>query len=132
MEPGHAFTIEPMINVGSYRDKTWPDNWTSVTEDGKRSAQFEETMMVTEEGVDILTMRNNPKPYFARQLDELGIEYNLKIGPGGSDPKWQSHPRWGPGGYWGENGGQSTASPTKHADPAATEGGDAAAAKSDK
>eukprot|EP01062_Namystynia_karyoxenos_P015518 TRINITY_DN15623_c0_g2_i1.p2 TRINITY_DN15623_c0_g2~~TRINITY_DN15623_c0_g2_i1.p2 ORF type:complete len:454 (+),score=123.78 TRINITY_DN15623_c0_g2_i1:62-1363(+) len=88
MEPGHAFTIEPMINAGIHRDKTWPDNWTSVTEDGKWSAQFEETMLVTADGVDILTMRPNPKPYFARQLDELGIKYELKVGPGGSDPRW--------------------------------------------
>ena len=33
------FTIEPMINAGSWKDRTWPDGWTSVTEDGKRSAQ---------------------------------------------------------------------------------------------
>lgn len=37
---GMAFTIEPMINLGSHRDKTWPDDWTSSTADGKRSAQF--------------------------------------------------------------------------------------------
>lgn len=37
---GMTFTIEPMINLGSYRDKTWPDDWTSSTYDGKRSAQF--------------------------------------------------------------------------------------------
>jgi hypothetical protein len=35
-----CFTIEPMIALGSYRDKTWPDDWTSVTQDGKRTAQF--------------------------------------------------------------------------------------------
>jgi methionyl aminopeptidase len=39
-EPGMCFTIEPMIALGTYRDKTWPDNWTSVTQDGKRTAQF--------------------------------------------------------------------------------------------
>jgi methionyl aminopeptidase len=39
-EPGMCFTIEPMIALGSYRDKTWPDNWTSATIDGKRTAQF--------------------------------------------------------------------------------------------
>lgn len=37
---GMCFTIEPMINLGSHKDKTWPDDWTSTTQDGKRSAQF--------------------------------------------------------------------------------------------
>lgn len=37
---GMCFTIEPMIALGSHRDKTWPDDWTSVTQDGKRTAQF--------------------------------------------------------------------------------------------
>ena len=39
-KPGMCFTIEPMISLGSWRDKTWPDNWTSVTQDGSRTAQF--------------------------------------------------------------------------------------------
>ena len=39
MKAGHIFTIEPMINAGTWRDRTWPDNWTAVTADGKRSAQ---------------------------------------------------------------------------------------------
>ena len=39
-KPGMTFTIEPMISLGTYKDKTWPDNWTSVTQDGSRSAQF--------------------------------------------------------------------------------------------
>lgn len=37
---GMTFTIEPMIALGKYRDITWPDNWTSTTIDGKRTAQF--------------------------------------------------------------------------------------------
>jgi methionyl aminopeptidase len=41
MKAGHVFTIEPMINLGSPNDKTWGDNWTAVTTDGKRSSQFE-------------------------------------------------------------------------------------------
>ncbi|RKP08717.1 peptidase M24, structural domain-containing protein [Thamnocephalis sphaerospora] len=62
MKPGHVFTIEPMINEGSWHDEQWPDNWTAVTADGKRSAQFEHTMVVTETGVEILTARlpNSP------------------------------------------------------------------------
>jgi len=55
MKPGHVFTIEPMINQGVWRDVLWPDNWTSATQDGKRSAQFEHTLLVTETGVEILT-----------------------------------------------------------------------------
>ncbi|CAO3626973.1 unnamed protein product [Cunninghamella echinulata] len=55
MKPGHVFTIEPMICEGTWRDQLWPDNWTAVTCDGKRSAQFEHTMLVTEDGVEILT-----------------------------------------------------------------------------
>jgi methionyl aminopeptidase len=41
-KPGMCFTIEPMIALGSYRDRTWPDNWTAATMDGKRTAQFGE------------------------------------------------------------------------------------------
>ncbi|KAL1914529.1 uncharacterized protein VTP21DRAFT_8243 [Calcarisporiella thermophila] len=57
MRPGHVFTIEPMISQGTHRDVTWPDQWTAVTEDGKRSAQFEQTLLVTETGCEILTKR---------------------------------------------------------------------------
>ncbi|KAI8992540.1 peptidase M24, structural domain-containing protein [Pilobolus umbonatus] len=52
---GHCFTIEPMICEGGWRDEIWPDNWTAVTADGKRSAQFEHTLLVTETGCEILT-----------------------------------------------------------------------------
>jgi methionyl aminopeptidase len=66
MKPGHCFTIEPMISEGNWRDEQWPDDWTAVTVDGKLSAQFEETLLVTETGVDILTRRldNGGQPYF--------------------------------------------------------------------
>lgn len=52
--------------AGSWRDKCWPDNWTAVTVDGLLSAQFEQTLLVTDTGVDILTKRsvNNGLPYF--------------------------------------------------------------------
>ena len=62
MRPGMVFTIEPMINLGSWKDQTWPDGWTSVTVDGKRSAQFEHTLLVTETGVDILSCRVPESP----------------------------------------------------------------------
>ncbi|CAI8058030.1 Methionine aminopeptidase 1 [Geodia barretti] len=59
MKPGHSFTIEPMINHGTWKDVTWPDDWTSTTADGKRSAQFEHTMVVTDSGCDVLTARRD-------------------------------------------------------------------------
>lgn len=55
MQAGHVFTIEPMINEGTWKDTHWPDNWTCVTLDGKRSAQFEHTLLITNTGCDILT-----------------------------------------------------------------------------
>ncbi|KAH0537182.1 hypothetical protein FGG08_006007 [Glutinoglossum americanum] len=61
-KPGMCFTIEPMISLGSYKDKTWPDDWTSVTIDGSRTAQFEHTLLVTEDGVEVLTARFGDSP----------------------------------------------------------------------
>lgn len=55
MRPGHVFTIEPMICEGVGKDEHWPDGWTAVTADGRRSAQFEETLLITEDGVQVLT-----------------------------------------------------------------------------
>jgi len=62
MKPGHIFTIEPMINQGTWKDITWLDNWTSSTADGKRSAQFEHTLLITETGCEVLTARNEDSP----------------------------------------------------------------------
>jgi methionyl aminopeptidase len=56
MEVGMTFTIEPMLTLGSSDYQTWSDGWTIVTADGKRSAQFEHTLVVTEEGAEILTL----------------------------------------------------------------------------
>jgi len=61
-KPGMVFTIEPMISLGTHRDQTWPDDWTSATQDGKRTAQFEHTLLVTETGVEILTARFAESP----------------------------------------------------------------------
>ncbi|EJF65777.1 methionine aminopeptidase [Dichomitus squalens LYAD-421 SS1] len=55
MKAGMTFTIEPMINLGHWDLEHWPDDWTSTTIDGKRSAQFEETLLITDTGVEILT-----------------------------------------------------------------------------
>lgn len=71
--PGHVFTIEPMINLGTWRDVTWPDNWTSSTSDGERSAQFEHTMVCTNDGVNVLTDWKDGIPFFQKQLKEMGI-----------------------------------------------------------
>ncbi|CAA6673583.1 unnamed protein product [Spirodela intermedia] len=62
MKAGQIFTIEPMINAGVWRDRLWPDGWTAVTADGKRSAQFEHTLLVTETGVEVLTARLPSSP----------------------------------------------------------------------
>src|SRR5690606_8460372 len=55
-EPGMTFTIEPMINLGSLDYEIWDDDWTVVTADGRWSAQFEHTLVVTEDGAEILTL----------------------------------------------------------------------------
>ena len=56
LAPGMVFTIEPMINVGDYHLYIDEDNgWTSYTEDGSLSAQWEHTLLVTEHGIEILT-----------------------------------------------------------------------------
>jgi methionyl aminopeptidase len=56
MAPGMTFTIEPMITAGSWRDKMWDNGWTAVTSDGSRTAQFEHTLVVTEDGAEVLTV----------------------------------------------------------------------------
>ncbi len=56
MEPGMTFTIEPMLSMGDWRSNLWDDDWTVVTKDFSRSAQFEHTVLVTETGVDVLTL----------------------------------------------------------------------------
>jgi methionyl aminopeptidase len=55
MRPGMTFTIEPMITLGSVNYRVWDDDWTAVTADGKRTAQFEHTILVTDDGADVLT-----------------------------------------------------------------------------
>ena len=62
MKAGHIFTIEPMINQGVQKDITWPDNWTAVTADGQRSAQFEHMLLITQDGVEVLTKRTEKSP----------------------------------------------------------------------
>lgn len=54
--PGMTFTIEPMLTLGTIDYDIWPDKWTAVTKDRKRTAQFEHTIVVTETGREILTL----------------------------------------------------------------------------
>jgi methionyl aminopeptidase len=56
IEQGMVFTIEPMINEGTYKTRTLADKWTAVTADGKLSAQWEHTIAITPHGVEILTL----------------------------------------------------------------------------
>ncbi|MBG6218053.1 methionyl aminopeptidase [Arthrobacter sp. CAN_A6] len=55
IEPGMVFTIEPMLTLGTIEWDMWPDDWTVVTKDRKRTAQFEHTLLVTDRGAEILT-----------------------------------------------------------------------------
>lgn len=65
IEEGMTFTIEPMINAGCAECVIWPDKWTAVTGDLARSAQFEHTVLVTSDGVEILT--GGREPWFLKQ-----------------------------------------------------------------
>jgi methionyl aminopeptidase len=56
MEPGMTFTIEPMLTLGTIDYDVWPDGWTAVTKDRRRTAQFEHTVLVTDSGHEILTL----------------------------------------------------------------------------
>jgi methionyl aminopeptidase len=56
MEPGMTFTIEPMITLGTPKERMWGNGWTAVTTDGRRTAQFEHTLVVTDDGPEILTL----------------------------------------------------------------------------
>jgi methionyl aminopeptidase len=56
IEEGMTFTIEPMLNLGTPQWRMWDDGWTVVTADGRRSAQFEHTILVTSGAPEILTL----------------------------------------------------------------------------
>jgi methionyl aminopeptidase len=58
LEAGMCFTIEPMVNAGKRYSKVLPDKWTVVTKDRSLSAQWEHTLLVTETGVEVLTLRD--------------------------------------------------------------------------
>ena len=56
IEPGMVFTVEPMLNLGSPAVKVLNDGWTAVTKDKSLSAQYEHSVGVTEDGVEIFTL----------------------------------------------------------------------------
>ena len=56
LEPGMTLTVEPMINLGSLDYEIWDDDWTVQNTDGKFTAQFEHTLVITEDGNEILTI----------------------------------------------------------------------------
>jgi methionyl aminopeptidase len=56
MEAGMTFTIEPMLTLGTVEYDQWPDGWTVVTKDRARTAQFEHTILVTDNGAEVLTV----------------------------------------------------------------------------
>lgn len=64
IEVGMTFTIEPMLALGSARNHQWDDGWTVVTDDGSRVAQFEQTIAVTPEGAEILTVPTLTDPLY--------------------------------------------------------------------
>ena len=61
LQPGMTITIEPMINAGKRHTRLLPDGWTVVTKDHSLSAQWEHTILVTETGHDILTLRGEER-----------------------------------------------------------------------
>ena len=62
LQPGMTFTIEPMINAGKRQVKVLPDKWTVVTKDHNLSAQWEHTVLVTGDSVEVLTLRADEQP----------------------------------------------------------------------
>ncbi len=61
LKPGMVLCIEPMINMGTHKVSVLDDDWTAVTNDGKPSAHFEHTIVITDKGPEVLTMRGEPR-----------------------------------------------------------------------
>ena len=84
---GMTFTIEPMVNLGSWETVVLDDDWTAVTKDRSLSAQFEHTLLVTRSGVDVLTRRDSllknseDRPY--AQLGPLAVPASKQLNRGG-------------------------------------------------
>ena len=71
LEAGMTFTIEPMITLGSPQLHMWDDDWTVVTNDASRCAQFEHTLVVTDDGYEILTVTADGSSAAQKVLDSL-------------------------------------------------------------
>ena len=74
MKPGMIFTIEPMINAGRRAITQLADGWTIRTKDRSLSAQWEHTVLVTEDGVEVLTLSDAcppPPPEIAARLPQF-------------------------------------------------------------
>ena len=69
MEIGHTFTIEPIITLGRNRILQWNDGWTLATTDGKPCAQFEHTLLIVDQGVEVLTAKLVDSPKFFWEFD---------------------------------------------------------------
>jgi methionyl aminopeptidase len=63
LRPGMAFTVEPMVNVGTHSVEVLDDDWTAKTKDRALSAQFEHTIVVREDGVDVMTSPEGIDPF---------------------------------------------------------------------
>jgi methionyl aminopeptidase len=63
LKQGMTFTIEPMINAGKHQVKRLSDEWTVVTKDRSLSSQWEHTILVTESGFEVLTLREEEQPF---------------------------------------------------------------------
>jgi methionyl aminopeptidase len=61
LKPGMCFTIEPMVNAGKAQVKLKPDGWTVITKDRSLSAQFEHTILVNNNGFEVLTLRDEER-----------------------------------------------------------------------
>ncbi|MHB1950285.1 MAG: type I methionyl aminopeptidase [Acidiferrobacteraceae bacterium] len=70
LEPGMIFTIEPMINAGKKDIRLLPDQWTVVTRDHSLSAQWEHTVLVTDTGYEVLTLRSDETPDVDAQVEQ--------------------------------------------------------------
>ncbi len=67
LRAGMTFTIEPMINAGDWRVEVLSDGWTAVTRDRSLSAQFEHTVLVTDTGVEVLTLSDRERAELAAE-----------------------------------------------------------------
>ncbi|MHB8415822.1 MAG: type I methionyl aminopeptidase [Acidiferrobacteraceae bacterium] len=71
LEPGMIFTVEPMINAGRKDIRLLPDRWTVVTRDHSLSAQWEHTVLVTETGYEVLTLRPDETPCLDARFEQI-------------------------------------------------------------